>query len=158
MVEENIHYFKRNVRNSISVRFFYGDKDGVVLNELRPIVEILESNLKVFKEVNKGAILQGLLVEVNEPASSWETDNALTDEDIADLLSNWLKLKNRVPKITSVPILYKLLEAANDKGSNKKITTMISDRILEVEPSNDLVERGDMAGTQDVGNIINTSP
>lgn len=154
MVEEKIHFFKRNVNLSVSVRSYYGDRDGIVLNTNRPVVEVLEKDLKAFKNVNKRAILDGLIVEIQEPEDDWETSNALTDEDISALLSNWLKFKNTIDTISSVPVLYKMLEAAQEKGSTKKIITMIEERINAVEPAALEMDRGEMQGSYDEGVVL----
>lgn len=155
MVEEaeNLHFFKRNVNNSVSVRFFYGDRDGIVLNSARPMVEVEEKKLKVFKEVNRNALNKGLLLEISEPTISWETANALSDDDISALLSNWFKFKNTIDSIDSVPILYKMLDAATEKGSAKRITSLISARIAEVEPQEDMIAREEMGGSMDIGSV-----
>lgn len=156
MAEETLHYYKLNVNRSVGVRLFSGDKDGKVLNVLDPMVEVPEKNLKDFRKVNKQAILQGLIIESGEPEENWETDNALSDDDIDGLLSNWLKLKNTVDKLTSVPILYKILEAASEKGSSKKVTSLVSARIEALEPdtSQDFVDRSEMVSSYDEGIVL----
>jgi len=157
MAEEAVHYFKRNINLSLSVRFFRGDRDGTVLNDNNQYVEVLESKLKEFKQVNKNALLEGKLLEVSEPQETWETDNALSDSDISDLLSNWLKLKNKIDKITSITILYKMLEAAEEKGSAPKMRDLISNRIALLEPSLEgPVDRTEMAGSKDIGSVVSS--
>lgn len=153
--EETLHYFKRNVNHTVSVRFFRGDRDGRVLNSVDNVVEVKDKDLKVFKEVNKGAILQGLIVEVGEPEENWETANAITDDDINAMLGNYLKLKNGVERITSVPILYKILEAATEKGSSKKSIAIIQAQIDAIEPDpSEIVTRDEMVRSYDEGNIL----
>lgn len=156
MAEDTLHFFKRNVNLSVSVRFYYGDRDGVVLNSYRPMIEVKEKDLKAFKDVNKKAILSGLIVEIPEPIDDWETSNALTEEDISALLSNWLKFKNTIDTIDSIPVLYKMLEAANEKNSSKKIISLIENRIGLVEPEIQQMERGEMAGSYDEGVVLST--
>lgn len=156
MAEDTLHFYKLNVNRSVGIRQFSGDRDGIVLNSANPIVEVQEKNLKDFRKVNKGALNQGLIIETEEPQENWETDNALSDEDIDGLLSNWLKLKNTVDKITSVPILYKILEAASEKGSSKKVTSLVSARIelLEPDTSQDFVDRAEMVASYDEGIVL----
>lgn len=156
MTQDNVHYFKRNVNLTVSVRFFPGDRDGIVLNRDREVVEVLEPKLKDFKAANKNAIIQGLIKEVPEPIFSWETANALDDNDLQALLSNFLKLKSGIQDIDSVPILYRLLELAKEKGSAKRITTLIESRIAEVEPEvqDFSVDRAEMGGSYDIGSIV----
>jgi len=158
MVEaETIHYFKTNIGISLSVRFFRGDRDGVVLNPGNPFVEVAESKLKEFKQVNKSAILEGKLLEIPEPQESWETDNALSDEEIQTLLRNGLKLKNAVKKITSLAILYKIKAAAEEKGAGQPTRELIDNRIFELEPSAEgPVDRGEMAGSKDIGSVLSS--
>lgn len=156
--DEVIHFFKRNVNHSVSVRFFRGDRDGRVLNFVDNIVEVKDKDLKVFKEVNKNAILQGLIVEVSEPEENWETANAITDDDIKEMLGNYLKLKNGVEKITSVPILYKILEAATERGSSKKTISIIQAQIDAVEPDpEELVTRDEMVRSYDEGLVVTSN-
>lgn len=155
--EDTLHYFKINTPLSLSVRFYRGDRDGVVLNPSYPHVEVPESKLKDFKRVNKGAILDGKLIEIQEPEETWETDNALSDEDITALLTSVPKLKKGLAKITSVSILYKILAAVDLKGSAPSTRQLVTDRIEEVEPAlQGPVDRNEMAGSKDVGSILSS--
>jgi hypothetical protein len=148
MAEDTLHFFKRNVHYTIGIRNFIGDKDGLVLNAERNVVEVKEKDLKNFKVANKAAILDGLIKEIEEPIITWETANALSDEEIADLLKNYLKLKSAVTTIDSLPILYKMREAAKEKDVSKKTLSLITSKIDELEPDNDIIMRGDMQGVE----------
>lgn len=138
MVEEEvIHYFKKNVPYTVIVRNFRGDADGVALDNGRDYIEITSKDFKKFKDANKAAILKGLLTEIEEPKVDWETANAVSDQDIEDLLRNYLKLKNALGSIDSMPILYKIKEAAREKDVSKKTMSLIIARIDEIEPDHE---------------------
>src|SRR6267154_2366189 len=106
---EGLSFYKLNVNYSVVVRNFEGDGDGVLLSPRgRNTIEVPVANLRAFKSANKAAIIEGKIIPIEEPTLDWETANALTDEDVSDLLKNFLKLKSAIPAIDSLPILYKL--------------------------------------------------
>lgn len=132
MVKEYI-YWKKNVNYNVGVRMFSGDKDGVLLSGASPIVTVDAENARDFKLANKLAITSGLIVPSEEPTVDWETANAVTDEEIGSLVKNYLQLKQRLTKIDSISILYKLLEEAKSQDRAKRIISMIQARIDEIE-------------------------
>lgn len=152
--EETVHYFKANIPNSFSVRMYKGDHDGIVLGQYNQIVEVKDSQLKVFKSINRYALNNGYLKELEEePEDVINPDNVLDLEDIQELLAAPTKLKAKLPNITSVPILYQILQAAQEKGSAKSTLKLIEAQIAEVEPdapSMDAFERLEMGGSYDV--------
>lgn len=137
MEEEKTYFYKLNVPYNVNVRRFRGDFDAVLLDNSRPFIEIKAKDNKVFRDVNKYQINQGLILEVAEPQEDFQTSNALNDEEIGALLSNYLKLKNAVNNIDSLPILYKIREAAKEKDVSKRTVSLITARITELEPEDD---------------------
>jgi len=146
MVEEKLRYYTRNVRYSIGVRYFPGDKDGIVLNANVPTIGIPENKVRDFIVANQIAIKNGLLKEVEEQPLVWDSENALDDEQVKNLLKSYAKLKSTLQTIDALPILYKIREAATEKGSNKQTMSVIANRIAELEPDEDVISREDMQG------------
>lgn len=134
---KDLVWFKKNVNYNISVRKFTGDRDGVFLSNNSPYVSIERDDIRDFRMANKRLIVEGQLVETEEPTTEWETSNSLSDEEITNLVKNHLSLKSKLPGITSVPILYKMLEEAKSKDRAKRIINMIQGRIDELEEETD---------------------
>lgn len=125
-------YYKRAVGYDVGVRYFRGDADGKMLTRVDPVVEVDSENLKEFKLANKRVILEGLIVETAEPQIEWESDNQISDEELSNILKQYLVLKQRLQKIDSLPILYRFMEAAREQDKSKKIISLIQARIDEV--------------------------
>lgn len=139
---EKLHFFKANVKYMITPKRFRGDTDGVALSgNFGAPYEVPASKLREFKNANKRLLLEGLMVEVEEPEIDWETANQLTDDDIQNLLKTPAKLKSIIPTIDSAPILHNLLSAAKEKGSAPSVTKQIQDRLKEVEPDPEEIGR-----------------
>lgn len=136
MVKEFV-YYKKNVNYNVGIRYFHGDKDGKILSSGDPVVAIEKENEQDFRLANKRLIIEGLLLPTSAPVMDWETPNVLTDEEVTALVKNRLGLKSRLPSITSVPILYKLLEEAKSQDRAKSIINMIQGRIDEIEEIDD---------------------
>lgn len=151
MVEEELQFYKVNVGYSVVVRLFEGDKDGVLLSPRgRDSIGIAADKIRDFKNANKAAIIEGKIVPIEEPSMDWETANALTDADVADLLKNYLKLKSAIPTIDSLPILYKLIEEAKSRDLSKRTLSLIQARIDELEPEEaPIFRKDDMQGSRD---------
>lgn len=145
--QEKLFYFERNVRYTIGVRRFTGDRDGVVLNSQRPYLAVKESELRDFRFANQTAIKAGVIREIPEPALPVESLNALTDTDIGGLLSSYAKLKSTLQTLDSLPILYKIRDAAIEKDVSKRTMSLITARITEVEPEEEVISREDMKGS-----------
>lgn len=147
--KEKMFYFQKNVLYTLGVRFYRGDPDGAVLNSAQPWVAVKESQLRDFKLANKRSFVQGLLKEIEEPDVDWETPNSISDEEVTDLVKNWLKLKSRVPTIDSLPILYKMREEAKVQDRAKRITSLIQARIDELEElQGEIVDPSEMRGVR----------
>jgi len=141
-------YWKKNVPYTIVVRKHLQDNIGVSLNEISPSVAIDVEEMREFKLANKTLILEGLIIQLNEePSIDWETPNALTDEDITELLKNYLKLKNSLKSIDSISTLSRMLEAAKEQEKSKKIIDLINNRLSEL--NDNIVNPAEMQG---VGN------
>jgi hypothetical protein len=134
---KDLVWFKKNVGYNIGVRRFQGDKDGVFLSGNSPFISVERDDIRDFKFANKKLLQDGSLIETEEPSVEWDTTNALTDEEIADLTGKHVLLKSRLPAITSVPILYKMLEDAKSRDRAKRVINMIQARIDELEEDTD---------------------
>lgn len=130
---KDLVWYKRNVNYNLGVRKFPGDKDGVLLSAGNPYVSIEREELRDFKMANKRILIEGQLLETTEPSTEWETSNSVSDTEITELTGNHLKLKSRLPSISSVPILYKILEDAKTRDRAKRVINMIQGRIDELE-------------------------
>lgn len=138
-------YYKLNVKYPVSVRRHPMDNQGVVLSLNNPHIVFEADSLRDFKVANKYAILEGLIVPSEAPDIDWETPNALTDEDITELLKNYLKLKNALNGIDSLSILNKILQAAKEQDKSDKIKKLIINRIEELTGS-EFVDSKEMQG------------
>jgi len=141
-------YFKKNVNYNIGVRMFPHDSQGRILTGADPYVGVELDNLRDFKQANKNILIAGLLISADEPSVDWETSNALSDTEIAALVKNHLQLKQRLPGISSLPILYKLIEEAKSQERAKRILNMIQARIDELEEEDPDRIRQEMQGVQ----------
>lgn len=154
MAEDTVfHTYKKNVGYNVTVRLFPQDFDGVTLNNVFPTVRIGESKIRDFKMSNQRIIREGLIVEVPEESLDWELANALTDEQVSELLKNFPKLKATLPTIDSLPILYKIQNLANERELSKRTRSAIQARIDEVTPEDEeeaeeRITKEDMKGTR----------
>jgi hypothetical protein len=115
-----------------------------------PTVRVEDEDLREFKMANKYALTNGLLIEVEEDALDWDTNNAITDEEVTELLKNYPKLKATLQTITAPVILHKILQMARDKEASKKTISVIQSRIDEAVPEEgEFVYREDMQQTYD---------
>lgn len=152
MVKEDTvyHTFKKNVPYyNIGIRYFRGDSDGLVLTNEFPTVRVKDEDLREFKMANKQHLLEGKLVPVEEDNLDWETANAITDEQVDDLLKNYAKLKSTLQTLTSVAIVQKILTAAEEQDKTKKTISLIRARFDELSPDDEFIGRNDMQTTFD---------
>ncbi len=130
-------YYKRNVNYVVGGRHFVGDTLGFSLNVITPYVTIKRENLRDFKIANKYALTEGLIIEVEEPSVDWETHNAISDDDAAELVKNYLQLKQKLEKIDSFSTATKLLEVAKETNRPMKTLKLIELRVSELSPDED---------------------
>jgi hypothetical protein len=151
MAEEEFDYYQLNVNYSVSVRNFEGDADGVLLSPRgRNTLAVPKDKLRTFRNANKTAIKDAKIVPISEPTIDWDTANALTDEDVSDLVKNYPTLKSTVGKIDSLPILYKIRDVAKERELSKRTLALIESRISELEPEEaPIFRRDDMQGSRD---------
>jgi hypothetical protein len=142
---KKVVYFKRNVPYTVGGRFNTADTQGFVLNRLQPWIGVPLDNLRDFKMVNRRALIEGLIVETNEPSVDWATPNALTDEAVDELLKSYLKLKSTLAEVTSVSILSKMLERAKEQNKSGKTVSLIQSRLDEISDP-DVISPKDMGG------------
>jgi hypothetical protein len=99
-----------------------------------------------FKMANRRFIMDGIILETEEPNVNWATPNALENEDIDELLKNYLKLKATVAEVDSASILIKILERAKEQNKSAKITTLIQDRLDELVVNEGVITPREMQG------------
>lgn len=125
-------YYRLNVKYPVGVRFHSRDRIGKLLQRDDNFVVVPDEGLRDFKIANKRAILEGLIVVGDEPNVDWETPNSLTAEDIKALVGNYLKLKQTLPELYSLPIVENILEVAKENNRPQKTLTLIQSRIEEL--------------------------
>jgi hypothetical protein len=143
--ETKFVYFKRNVTYTVGGKFFVSDPQGFVLTNVQPWVAVPVGGLRDFKMANKIALMEGIIVETSEPSVEWETPNALTDEDMDELLKSYLKLKSKLLEVTSKAMLIKLLERAKLQNKSTKIVDLIQERLDVLSPE-DTITPQEMRG------------
>jgi hypothetical protein len=151
MAEEEFDYYQLNVNYSVSVRNFEGDADGVLLSPRgRNTIAVPKDKLRTFRNANKAAIKDAKIIPITEPTVEWDTANALTDEDVSELVKNFPKLKSTVATIDSLPILYKIRDVAKERELSKRTLSTIEARIAELEPEEaPIFRKEDMQGSRD---------
>ena len=152
MVKEDKVYitYKKNVIYNVGIRRFVGDNDGVILTNEIPSYRVEEDLLRDFKIANRRVITEGLIVEAEEESLDWDVSNAVTDEQVQDLLKNYAKLKSTLNTISSVPVVQKILIAANDKDASKRTISLIQARLDEITPEDEtFIRKDDMESSRD---------
>lgn len=131
MAREQIEYvyYMKNVDYFVGVKSNIKDSIGQLLTYENPFVAVDIDHIRDFKIANKRAILEGLIIPVEEPSLDWETENAITDSEIDELLKNFLKLKAKLPKISSLAVAEKILNTAKEQNKSPKILNMIQSHI-----------------------------
>ena len=142
-----IVYYKKTVPYTIIVRRDPTDVAGVSLNVVQEWVAVKEEDLRDFKVANRQHIIEGIIIETEEPNVDWVTPNQLTTKDMDELLGHYAKLKSALGSIDSLPIVGNLLERAKELNKPTKTISLISTRIEELS---DLVASPeDMQGVYD---------
>jgi hypothetical protein len=135
------HVFRKNVPYyNVGVRRTRWDTDGILLTNEFPTVRIEDEDLREFKLANKYNLNNGLIVNVDEEDITWDENNAVTDEQVDELLKNYAKLKSTLPTITSLVILKKILDKAEEQEKPKKTRSLIQARLDEIEPEQTDIE------------------
>lgn len=125
-------YWRKTVPYTVSIRRHVLDNVGMLLNGVNPWVAIEADSLMDFKIANKKMILDGVIVQMDTPTIDWDTPNAISDEEMDDLLKNMLKLRSKLKTVDSAPTLTRLLERAKQQDKSQKIKDAIRERIEEV--------------------------
>jgi len=140
-------YYKRNVPYTVIVRYSERDKQGFALNNGNPTVAVPVDRIREFKTANKKFIMDGIIMETEEPNIDWITPNALTEEDMDELLKSYLKLKSTLAEMDSAPIVNKLLERAKEQNKSGKTIGIIQARLEELSEDDEvIIERNEMRG------------
>lgn len=142
-------YYKKNTKYVIGGRYHITDSQGWTLTDINPYVAVKKENLRDFKLANKRIIIEGLIVEAQEPSIDWETENAITDEDARELVKNYMQLKQKLEKIDSFQTANKLLEVAKETDRPTKTIKLIESRVAELGDEEELnFTKEDMQGVQ----------
>lgn len=150
MVEEAKIFFtyKKNVPYyNVGIRRFRGDTDGVMLTNEFPTYRVEEKDHRDFKMANKRVILEGLIKEVPEEDIEWEVVNALSDEEVTELLKNYAQLKSQLQRLTSLPVVQKIYTTAEEQDKSRKTLSLIKSRLDELTPD-EAWSLEDMRGTE----------
>lgn len=139
-------YYKKNVPYTVVVRRHNMDSQGYSLNNIVQWIGIPVDDVRDFKIANKHAIIEGIIIPTATPLVDWETPNALTDEDINEILKVYAKLKSTLKTIDSISTLSRLLEAAKIQDKPDKTRQLIKDRLVELGEEDDDVNPSDMMG------------
>lgn len=131
---EKIVYYKKTVPYVIGGRRFTGDNIGFVLTSDQPWVAVKESGLRDFKIANKRAIVEGLIIETDEPNVDWETSNIYTDEQIDELFKlGAAKVRKALLDITSVATVTRMLERAKEQKRSDAMVEALEEKLEEID-------------------------
>jgi hypothetical protein len=133
-MEDEMLFYKTNVKFTIAIRFHNQDRQGMVLNPRNPYVAIKKSQLRDFLQANKEMIHKGYLISCTEPIYDEVTANAITDEQGSELVKSFFALKKALPTIDSAGTLVKLRDIALADGRTQKTIALIDERLAEVDP------------------------
>jgi len=140
-------YYKKNVPYVVGGRMFRTDAIGFTLTNNHPWVAVPVEQLREFKITNKDSLMAGLIIETGEPTLDWETDNAISDEQALALVKgNFLTLKKTLERISSVPIITKMLELAKENDRPRKTVAAIEARLAEIQEDDDFITPAVMRG------------
>lgn len=142
-------YYKKNRKYVVGGRYFIGDAQGWTLTDASPYVSIASDKHRDFKLANKENIIEGKIVLAEEPSIDWETNNAITDEQAAELVKNYMQLKQALEKIDSYSAALNLLEVAKQTDRPNKTLRLIEARVSELADNDDEFSRPeDMKGEE----------
>jgi len=132
-VAPKITYYQKTVAYTVGGRMYSGDPLGFVLTKETPWVAVREDQLRNFKIANKRIIVEGLIIEVEEPSTDWETPNTFTDEQIDTVLKNYLTLKKTLAEVTSVATVSRMLERAKEQRRPEKTIELLETHLEEID-------------------------
>jgi hypothetical protein len=140
-------YYKTNVRYGIGVRADITDRKGMLLSPRNPYYAISIDKERDFLFANREAIEKGLIERTNEPSYNWDTSNAISDEKAEKMVKSYAALKSELPKLTSVPMLEKLLSIAVEQSRPATTVKLIETRLGELQGTEE-EDITDMKGTE----------
>lgn len=143
---KDLLYWRKTVPYTVVLRRHILDNIGVALNGEHEWTAIEADGLMDFKLANKRMILDGVIVPMDTPTIDWDTPNALTDEQMDDLLKNFLKLRSSLKTLDSTPTLTRLLERAKQQDKSQKVKDAIRERLQEIT-GDEILSPGEMGGT-----------
>lgn len=144
---KDLVYWRREVPYTISVRRHVLDNIGIILNNTTPWIAIESEELLDFKLANKQMILDGVIVQTDTPSVDWETPNAISNEEMDELLKNLLKLRAKLKTVDSVPTIQRLMERAKELDKSEKIKNEIKSRLVDLTGDDEILTRDQMKGS-----------
>lgn len=129
---EKLHFFKKNVKYVVGVRYYIGDTEGKALTDIDPYVSVKDENLRDFRRANKYHLAQGLIIPTEEPDWDEESPNAISDETAGAVVKNIIALRKLLKEVDSEAAVRKLLEEAEIQGRPKGTTDTIKKRLREL--------------------------
>jgi len=133
-MDEELQFYKTNVKFTIGIRFSTQDRTGIVLTPNNPYVGIKKSQIRDFVLANKAMLENGYLIASTAPDIDFTTENAISDEQATELVKSLFALKKKLPFVTSEGALSKLLDEAKAQKRSQKIIDMIQERMEEITP------------------------
>lgn len=143
---KDLLYWTKTVPYTVSVRRDILDNTGMIINNSIQWIAIEADELLNFKLANKQMILDGVLIQIETPTVDWQVPNAISNDEMDELLKNLLKLRSKLKTVDSVPTLQRLLERAKEQEKSDKIKSEIKTRIKEVTGDDEILTRSDMGG------------
>jgi hypothetical protein len=126
-------FYKRNVGYVVGGRWYPTDEKGWTLTLNNPYIAVKPEQLRDFKTANKRAILEGLIIQSDEPVVDWETPNAVSDEKAAEIVKlPFLALKKQIEDITSIATMSKIVETAKELDRPKRTLALLENRLEEL--------------------------
>lgn len=144
-MSRDLLYWRKTVAYTVSVRRHVLDNVGMLLNGVTPWIAIEADTLMDFKIANKAMILDGVIVPMDTPTIDWDTPNAISDEEMDNLLKNMLKLRSALKTVDSVPTLTRLLERAKTQDKSQKMKDAIRERLAEIT-GDEILSPSEMGG------------
>lgn len=99
-----------------------------------------------FKRMNRSHFQKGVLIPYDYPVNvePVKTIEQATDAELAEIVnSKYISLINRLNKIQSVPVLFRMKGIAEDLEKSEKITSAIEKRISELQTAEYIVPSGE---------------
>lgn len=100
-----------------------------------------------FKRVNRNHFSKGLVIpfQSKEPVVEEKTIEQATDEELLAIVNlKYIAFTNKLNKIDSIPVLFRMKLLAQEADKSEKITSAIEKRISEVQSKEFTVAKGEV--------------